>query len=93
MILASISVFLIALYYFSRKKKPPLLQSVLIALVCGLITFSVNYIYNNHLPFHQKDRITIWLSLEKDPMKLEKMKQTIAYNLNESERAIKSGGF
>ena len=26
-------------------------------------------------------------------MKLEKMKQTIAYNLNESEKAISSGGF
>jgi rod shape determining protein RodA len=44
------------------------------------------------LPFHQKDRITIWLSLEKDPIKLDHMKKTIAYNLNESERAISSGG-
>jgi len=40
-----------------------------------------------------KDRITIWLSLEKDPDKLERMKKTIAYNLNESEKAISSGGF
>jgi rod shape determining protein RodA len=88
-----ITAILIVIYYLTRKKKPPFLQYILIAFVCTSIAFSVKYIYNNHLPFHQKDRITVWLSLEKDPVKLEKMKQTIAYNLNESEKAIRSGGF
>ena len=32
-------------------------------------------------------------TLEKDPVKLKQMKQTIAYNLNESEKAISNGGF
>ena len=56
------------------------------------MAFSVRYVYDNLLPVHQKDRITIWLSLEKDPVKLKQMKQTIAYNLNESEKAISNGG-
>ena len=42
---------------------------------------------------HQQDRISLWLRLEKDPQKLEQMKRTFAYNLNESEKAISSGGF
>ena len=33
-----------------------------------------------------------WLRLEKDPVKLEAMKRNISYNLNESEKAIRSGG-
>ena len=33
------------------------------------------------------------MRLEKDPEKLQKMKRTISYNLNESEKAISSGGF
>lgn len=57
------------------------------------MSFGVKYFYESHLPDHQKDRIVVWLSLEKDPVKLEKMKQDIAYNLNESEKAISSGGF
>jgi rod shape determining protein RodA len=86
------SVFFFA-YHFTRKKKPSLLQPILTVIVSCIIAFSVNFAYTNVLPKHQKDRFTIWLSLEKDPIKLEKMKKTVAYNLNESEKAISSGGF
>ena len=79
-------------YHFTRKRKPFIIQPIFIILLSCLICFGVKYFYNNLLPAHQKDRITIWLSLEKDPDKLERMKKTIAYNLNESERAISSGG-
>ena len=64
-----------------------------ISLIYVGIAFAVNYTFNELLPPHQKDRITIWLSLEKDPEKLERMKKLEAYNLNESEKAISSGGF
>ena len=64
----------------------------MVILLSISISFGIRYFYDNLLPFHQKDRITIWLSLEKDPEKLERMKKTIAYNLNESEKAISSGG-
>jgi len=80
-------------YRFTQKKKMSILKSISVILVSVLMAFGVKYTYDNLLPNHQKDRITIWLSLEKDPVKLEKMKKTIAYNLNESEKAISSGGF
>lgn len=79
-------------YHFSRKRKPIILQPIFIVLMGILASFGTKYFYDNILPSHQKDRITIWLSLEKDPEKLERMKKTIAYNLNESEKAISSGG-
>jgi len=92
-LVTSISATLfILVYHFTRRRKPLLIQPISIILICISISFGVKYFYDNILPFHQKDRITIWLSLEKDPIKLERMKKTIAYNLNESEKAIGSGG-
>ncbi|MDO7173073.1 rod shape-determining protein RodA [Mariniflexile sp. AS56] len=82
----------VLIHHFTRRRKPLLIQPISIILISILISFGVRYFYDNILPFHQKDRITIWLSLEKDPAKLERMKKTIAYNLNESEKAISSGG-
>ncbi|MFD0989128.1 rod shape-determining protein RodA [Mariniflexile jejuense] len=86
-----IAVVILA-HHFFRKRKPLLIQPISIIVISAAMAFGVRYFYDELLPFHQKDRITIWLSLEKDPVKLERMKKTIAYNLNESEKAISSGG-
>jgi len=80
-------------YYFSLKKKPSFLQPIITLAIALLISIVVRYTYDTLLPFHQKDRITIWLSLEKDTAVLEKMKKEAAYNLLESEKAISSGGW
>ncbi|MCC1483982.1 rod shape-determining protein RodA [Winogradskyella immobilis] len=75
-----------------RKRKPPILKS-LIVIVAGIaIAFGVKFFYTSILKPHQQNRISLWLRLEKDPAKLEQMKKTILYNLNESEKAISSGG-
>lgn len=87
-----VMAILVLTYHFTRKRKPLIVQPIFIILLGCFISFGVKYFYDNFLPAHQKDRITVWLSLEKDPDKLERMKKTIAYNLNESERAISSGG-
>ncbi|WGD33628.1 rod shape-determining protein RodA [Olleya sp. YS] len=88
-----ITTTLVALYYFTRKKRPSILQPITVLFLSTALAFGVRFFYENILPEHQKDRITVWLSLENDPEKLEKMKKTVAYNLNESEKAISSGGF
>ncbi len=92
--IASVIVGILILgYYVISKKKITLLQSLFaIALAIGL-SFAVKFFYQSVLPPHQQDRISLWLRLEKDPAKLEAMKKTFAYNLNESEKAIRSGGF
>ncbi|RED50376.1 rod shape-determining protein RodA [Seonamhaeicola aphaedonensis] len=79
--------------YLINKKKHPLLQTLFIIFITSGLCFGVNFFYEHILQEHQQDRISLWLRLEKDPDKLEAMKKTFAYNLNESEKAISSGGF
>ena len=85
-------LFLIG-FHFLSKKKLKIFQSILILLVAIAVSFGVKFFYQSILQPHQQDRISLWLRLEKDPQKLEQMKRTVAYNLNESEKAISSGGF
>jgi len=87
------AVFILALYFYRRKKKSSIIQSIVILLLCIGFSFGIKYFYTDILKDHQKDRISLWLRLEKDPAKLELMKKKEAYNLLQSEEAIKSGGF
>ena len=79
-------------HFFIQKKKKSILQPIIISLICIAFSFGVQFFYNSILQEHQQDRISLWLRLEKDPIKLEQMKKTVSYNLNESEKAISSGG-
>lgn len=79
-------------HFFGQKKRPHIVQPIAILLLCLAVSFGIKYFYNNILQFHQKDRISLWLRLENDPQKLRELKQTILYNLHESEKAISSGG-
>lgn len=79
-------------HFFGRKKKPQLIQPIVIFLLCIGFSFGVKYFYESILKLHQQDRISLWLRLESNPERLKEMKQTILYNLNESEKAISSGG-
>ena len=80
-------------YFFIRKRKKQIFQPILISVMSIGLVFGVQFFYKNILQKHQQDRITLWLRLEKDPVKLEQMKKSISYNLNESEKAIGSGEF
>ncbi|NMH89782.1 rod shape-determining protein RodA [Flavivirga algicola] len=87
------SILILGYYFLNRsKKKVTLLQSLFVLLLSIGVSFGVKFFYQNVIPPHQQDRISLWLRLEKDPVKLQQMKKTFAYNLNESEKAIRSGG-
>jgi rod shape determining protein RodA len=88
-----ISVLLIGAFHFLSRKRPPFMKSVFLLIISMAIAFGVKFFYQSILQPHQQDRISLWLRLEKDPEKLRLMKKTFAYNLNESEKAISSGGF
>lgn len=90
--LIGIVVIIFAHYFFIRKKKKRITQPLIIVALSAAVIFGVQFFYNGILQQHQQDRISLWLRLEKDPEKLEQMKQTILYNLNESEKAISAGG-
>lgn len=93
LITAIVATIGILTYYFLKLKKTYLPETILTILISISVCFAVSFFHKNVLKPHQQDRINLWLRLEKDPDKLEKMKKTFAYNLNESEKAIGSGGF
>lgn len=86
------AVILIIMYALRQKKRGQILNFLGIFLIISIVSIGIQQFYQNILKPHQKDRIELWLRLEKDPQKIEQMKRTILYNLNESEKAISSGG-
>lgn len=85
-------ITIVYLYFIKPKRRNKILTIIGLSLAVLGFSLATNYVYQNKLPSHQKDRISLWLRLEKDPTKLERMKKTYAYNLLESEKAISSGG-
>ena len=86
-------VILFLNYFRTKKKRNSLLKHIGVLFITATLSTSINYFYNNVIKQHQKNRISLWLRLENNPEEIEKMKRTILYNLNESEKAISSGGW
>ncbi|MAX70746.1 MAG: rod shape-determining protein RodA [Flavobacteriaceae bacterium] len=87
------AVVLTIAYFFRKKKRGSIFQYIIILLVCIGFSYGVKLFYEHGLKAHQQNRISLWLRLEKDPAKLERMKKEEAYNLIQSEQAISSGGW
>jgi rod shape determining protein RodA len=80
-----IFVFMLIHFIFNTKiSRNPIVYSLLFILISGF-TFSVDYVFENVLEPHQKDRINVLFSDNVD-MKNE------GYNLNQSMITIGSGG-
>ena len=91
--LTVVSTLLLAYYLLFRKKKKRLTFPLILILISSIvISLSSNYIYNNVFKQHHRDRFVLWLRLENDPIKIQELKRTIGYNINQSENAIGSGG-
>jgi rod shape determining protein RodA len=75
-----------------KNKRTTALPYLLTLLGCIIFSFSVRFIYDHVFEQRHRDRFSLWLRLESDPVKLEKIKKTIGYNTNQSEEAIGSGG-
>ncbi len=86
---------LIGLFFLFKKKKIkiPVLPLISLAVITVLFSLSVKFVFNNAFEQRHRDRFGLWLRLEKDPAKLEKIRKTIGYNTYQSEKAIESGGF
>jgi len=88
-----VALILFTVYFIRRKKRNSILQYIIVLIVATGFSYGVKLFYEHGLKSHQQNRISLWLRLEKDPAKLEKMKKEEAYNLIQSEQAISSGGF
>ena len=85
-------LFTTAYYFFKGKTKNKIVKIIGVSFLSLATCFATTYTYNNILKNHQRNYIKVWLNLEKDPLKIKKMEKTILYNLNESKKAISSGG-
>jgi rod shape determining protein RodA len=95
-IIGTFVIGLACIFYFFRKKlkrerKTTLALTSLVAAIGFILV--VNYIFYNVFKQHHRDRFTLVLGLEKDPVKLERIQKTFGFNTNQSEIAIGSGGF
>jgi len=87
------AIIITARYFLRKKKRASIIQYILVFGVSIAFSYGVSQFYEHGLKAHQQNRISLWLRLEKDPVKLERMKKAEAYNLIQSEQAISSGGF
>ena len=93
-VIAGMALLLTLFYFFNKryKKRVPFFSLIAILLISALFSFSVQYIFDNIFEQRHRDRFTLWLRLEDNPERLEEIKQTIGYNINQSETTIGSGG-
>ncbi len=74
------------MFFFIRKKKREIIILVSSFIAVAGFVYSVDYVYENALESHQKDRIDVLLGKQTDL-------KGIGYNVNQSMIAIGSGGF
>ncbi len=74
---------------FFRRNWPAVIGIIISVLV---ITIGSRYLHKNVLKTHQKDRLALWLRLEKNPKKLKRLKRTYGFNNDQSIKTIASGG-
>lgn len=93
--IAIILALIILIFLLLKKKRfrVPLLPVVSAFIVTVLFSLSVDFVFDNVFEQRHRDRFSLWLRLEKDPSKLERIQKTIGYNSYQSEKAIESGGF
>lgn len=88
-----LGIVLLIYQLFLKKKKKKFRLTLFVFLLCTGLSYSTEWSFDNLLQEHHQDRIGLWLRLEDDPAKIQAMKRSISYNLNESEKAIRAGGF
>ncbi len=86
LLISIIMVIMFILTGIYRKNRKLVYTMLFVAVFSSIFVTSVDYIFDNILRPHQKDRIMILLGKEVDP-------RGIGYNINQSLIAIGSGGF
>ncbi len=74
---------------FFRRNWPFVISSVVLVFV---ITLTSSFLHNRVLKPHHKDRLALWLRMEKDPKKVRQLKRTYGFNNDQSIKTIASGG-
>ncbi len=90
----SISLISMISYFFLNKRLKLKWTGIALFIVISMgFASSVQYVFENVFEQRHRDRFSLWLNLEKDPIVQEQIKKTIGYNTYQSEKAIEAGGF
>jgi rod shape determining protein RodA len=85
-VLGVITIISLIVWYIVRKYRKDVITLLIIYVFAAGFTLGVQYVFENVLQSHQKDRVEILLGLRSDP-------KGVGYNVNQSKIAIGSGGF
>ncbi|MGB0884837.1 MAG: rod shape-determining protein RodA [Chitinophagales bacterium] len=86
-ILALLFTIILCVGFFLNRSSKPLIKLLIgVFFAVSFYTLSVNYLFNNILKEHHRNRINIILGKIHDP-------SNVGYNLEQSKIAISSGGF
>ncbi len=85
-IIAGLAGTTILILFMIQKKKAAALQLIGLCIALSAYVYSVDYVFENVLQHHHKERITVLIDDEIDM-------RGPGYNLNQSKIAIGSGGF
>lgn len=85
-IVLAAAIFIAGQFFVSRRAYRNPILSTLIFIAIAAFVFSVDYVYENVLEGHQKDRINVLFDKNVD-------QQAEGYNLNQAQIAIGSGGW
>lgn len=81
-------------YFFFNKRLKLKWTGIAVFIILSMgFASSVQYVFENVFEQRHRDRFSLWLNLEKDPLIQEQIKKTIGYNTYQSEKAIEAGGF
>ena len=85
--IVSLALFLILAHFFLTRRayRNPILSTLIFVAIAGFV-YSVDFVYENVLEDHQKDRINVLFDKDVN-------QQAEGYNLNQSMIAIGSGGW
>ncbi len=90
----SISLISMISYFFLNKRLKLKWTGIALFIVISMgFASSVQYVFEKVFEQRHRDRFSLWLNLEKDPIVQEQIKKTIGYNTYQSEKAIEAGGF
>lgn len=87
-------IFLTLLYGYwvkQKTKRIPIKEMFILVAICVFVSFSTSLVFEKVFKQHHRDRFSLWLRLENDPVRLAEIRRSIGYNTLQSESAITSG--
>ena len=85
-------IWLYGYWHNKHTNRIPYRNIFILSAICLITSLSTSLFFNEVLKQHHRNRLSLWLRLENDPLKISEMRRDFGYNTYMSESAITSGG-